>query len=294
MLQNGLSCSERTRDAECSALGNRKECVDDSYLHDEGLIRPEALLIAVDRFLDWPAENHGELSLLTLRALDRGYVVTDVVCALSDNGCDFPVNIIKTERNHDLVGEDPLRDGTQCIAGSEFVTNIADRSELPVLVRDRVKVHSPLEEEAAVLCKRRKRILKSVVDLSQKTRPELDAHQLSCELDSVADLYSVSHLVDLHAGLVPVDPDDLSLESCFAGVDECDFILGDGTFKGDSHKVSIHTCHMSNCFCHKHSVSISIHCYFILNDFKELPVFLVSGLYGEHVLAKKDPELKGI
>ena len=153
MLEDCLTCSERTRDTECSALCDRKEGIDYPDLHDQCLIRSEALVIAADSLLDRPAEDHGELSLIALGADDRGHVVPDVVCSLLRNSGDLPVNILETERKHDPVGEDSLRNCSERVARPECVTDLCNRSEFPVLVGDRVKVDTPLKEESAVLRK---------------------------------------------------------------------------------------------------------------------------------------------
>ena len=148
------------------------------------------------------------------------------------------------------MGEDSLGNGSESIAGMKNVAGLAHGGELPLPVGDGVEIDSPLEEETALLSEGRKRILKSVVDLGEKSRSELYAHQFARELDLVPHLDSVRHLVDLHAGLASVDPDDLSLEPRSARVDESDLVLGDGPVENNSDKVSVHTGHMSNVFSH--------------------------------------------
>ena len=255
MLQNRLSCAERTGNAECAALGDRQEGIDYPYLHYQGLVGSETLVVAAYSLLYWPAEDHGELSFIALGICDRGHVVPDIVCALFCNGLDCPVNVLESERKHYLVGENALRNGSEGIARSEDVSDLADRCELPVPVRDGVKIHSALEEEAALRGKRRQRVLKTVVNLCQKARTQLDAHELACELDFVAHLDSVCHLVDLHAGLASVDPDDLSLQKRVAYVYEGDFVLGDGSLEGNCDKVAVHSGYVSDCLCHMfHSI----------------------------------------
>ena len=151
VLEDGLSGTERSRHAERTALCHRQEGIDDPDLHDQRLIGSQALVIAADGSLDRPAEHHGELPLLAFGTDDRGHLGPDVVLALLDNACDLPVHVIETERKHDPVGEDSLGDSTERIAGSEYVSDFPDRSELPVLVRNRIHIDSPVEEEAALL-----------------------------------------------------------------------------------------------------------------------------------------------
>ena len=77
-----------------------------------------------------------------------------------------------------------------------------------------------------------------------------DKVELAGELHLVAHLDAVGHFIDLHAGRVAVDADDLALEPVIAHQDIAHFILSDGAGKGGCHQIPVHSGHISCHFVH--------------------------------------------
>ena len=89
-----------------------------------------------------------------------------------------------------------------------------------------------------------KRVLQSVEHLGQKPRAELDAHQLSGELHDIADLDSVGHLVDLHAGTAVADAYYFPFEALSFDEDVSHLVLPDRAGKAHVSEVSVNTGHV--------------------------------------------------
>ena len=191
MLKNGLACAERTRYTEGAALCNRQEGIDTTKLHDQRLIRTKSLGIALDRLLDRLRDHHAELLLLAEAVLDHADGGAYIIRSLFLDGLDGPVIPLQGERNHDMVGEDTLRNGSDGITGHDTVTGFYARCEFPVLIRNRIEVYTSLQEEATLLCKLRQRVLKSIIDLCQQSRTQINTHQLTGKLDRITDLDAI-------------------------------------------------------------------------------------------------------
>ncbi len=89
-----------------------------------------------------------------------------------------------------------------------------NRSELPLLlIIQGIEVHAPLQEKATLLGQVMKRILKAVINLTQKPGAELDRKQLAGELHRIACLESTRFLEDLKLSPIAADTNDLGLES---------------------------------------------------------------------------------
>ena len=191
MLKNGLACAERTRYAEGTALCDWQESINTTKLHDQRLIRTKSLCVALDRLLDRLRDHHAELLLLAEAVLDDADGGTYIIRSLFLDGLYGPVIPLQGERNHDMVGEDALRNGSDGITGHDAVPCLYARCEFPVLIRDRVEVYTSLQEETTLLCKLRQRVLKSIIDLCQKSRTQINTHQLTGKLDRITDLDAI-------------------------------------------------------------------------------------------------------
>ena len=130
-----------------------------------------------------------------------------------------------------MVGEQTFRHCADCAARLYAVADLYGWREFPVAVRDRIEVHASFQEETALLCKLRQRVLQTVKYLGQQSRTQIYGHELAGELYRVADLDAVCHLVDLHAYLPVVDTYDLSLEAFISNEDVTNFILSNGAIE---------------------------------------------------------------
>ena len=249
MLQDRLARTERAGHAERAALGHRQERVHAAQLGHQRLVGAQTLLIAADGLLYRPGEHHGQLLLLAVFVFNHRHGVPDVVYALFPDRLHHPL-ALHTERHHDQVGEQPLRNAAHRVACGDPVTGLHQGGKLPVPVGNRIEIHAALQEEAALLCQIRQGVLQAVEHLGQQARPQLHAHQLAGQLHLVAHLDAVGHLIDLHTGRVAVDADDLALEPVIAHQDIAHFIFAHRAGKAGGHQVSVYTCHISCYFVH--------------------------------------------
>ena len=82
-------------------------------------------------------------------------------------------------------------------------------------------------------------ILKTIEDLGKESRAKLYREHLPCEFDLIAYCDSSGHLIDLEAGDVPVDPDDLALQAALADNDVCHLVLDDAPAEAGSDHVAV-------------------------------------------------------
>jgi hypothetical protein len=129
-----------------------------------------------------------------------------------------------------------------------MVTDTGYRCEVPVAIRDRVKVYSSVQEETALLRQLWQRVLQTVEDLRQQSRTQIYAHQLAGELYFVTDFDAVGHFVDLHAYFPVVDTDYLSFKALIVNEDVTYFILSNGAIEVYLYKVAVDSGYKS-CLC---------------------------------------------
>ena len=119
--------------------------------------------------------------------------------------------------------------------------------EVPLSVaRKSGKVHAALKEElcflgdlARLLRQLRKRVLKSVVNLREHARTEFGGKKLARELDRVVDHEVGCRVEYLHVAARPADADNLGHEALAAADRVADFVLGDGSVKGNRDHVAV-------------------------------------------------------
>ena len=71
VLKYSLSCTERSRDTECSALCNRQECINCTELSYQRFIRTKSFLIALVCLFNRLCNNHAQVHLFTLAVFDH-------------------------------------------------------------------------------------------------------------------------------------------------------------------------------------------------------------------------------
>ena len=211
----------------------------------------ETLFVALYGFLDGLREHHGKLFFVAVLVLDNSYGGPYVVGARPDYGLDLPAAPFKGERDHDPVLEEPFGDAAYHVSGGDGIPCLDAGRELPAAVRDGIQIDASFEEESALFRKLRKRVLKPVEDLGEKSGPELYAHEGSGELDLVADLDAVGHLVDLRAGDAVVDTYDFALKARAGRQYVGHFVFSDGAFEPDCCQVAVDSCHVSFCDIHE-------------------------------------------
>ena len=161
MLENSLSCSERTRNTVCTTLGDREECIDDPDSRHHRICRPHALLISFDSYLYRLSDDHGELFLVSILISDRTYCLMRPVHAVLSDGLYRPLPL-KGERNEYHMGEKAFWNSSERISGNDFITDLLRCGEFPFLIWKRIKINTSLKEESAFLRKFRKRVLKTI------------------------------------------------------------------------------------------------------------------------------------
>ncbi len=147
-----------------------------------------------------------------------------------------------------MVCEQTFRYSTDSVAGLYLVTYLSDRCEVPVTIRNSIQIHSSVQEESALICKCRQRVLQTVINLCQQSRTQIYAHQLSGELYRITYLDAVGHFVDLHTYFPVIDTDYLALEALIINEDVTNFILANGAIEFDLDKVTVDSGYIS-CFC---------------------------------------------
>ena len=173
MLQYSLTGSERSRDTICSTLGYRKESIDEPDLGDHRFIRSYSLFVTLDRYLYRLGNHHGEFLFLPLLIGDDSNCAVGGIDTFFNDGIHCPYTG-KSKRNEDLMGEHKLLDATDGISTSNFIPLLYRWSEIPFLIRYCFQINTTLKEESALFSKLWKWVLKSIEDLSQKTRSQFN------------------------------------------------------------------------------------------------------------------------
>ena len=148
------------------------------------------------------------------------------------------------------MGEQSLRHAAHRVARGDGVAGLYPGREFPVLIGDGVQIHAPLQKVAALFGQLRQGVLQTVEHLRQQAGAKLYAHQLAGELHLVAHLDAVGHFIDLHAGCVAVDADDLALQAVIPHQHIAHFIFTHGAGKAGGHQIPVHSGHISCHFVH--------------------------------------------
>ena len=130
--------------------------------------------------------------------------------------------------------------------------------EVPLPVAGKAReVHAALEEVFGVLrdlgCflrEVRERVLESVIDLGEHTRPELGREELARELDGVVDHEVGRRVEHLHVAARAAHADDFRHQALVAKDGVTDFVLGHGAVEGDGDHVAVDRYDFT-CRCHK-------------------------------------------
>ena len=114
-----------------------------------------------------------------------------------------------------------------------------NRRKRPILVRDRIQIFAAFQKETAFFCQIRQWILKAVINLRQKSRPQLNTHQLAGKFRPVPHFDALRHLINLHVNRAVAHTNDLTLQPFAVYQDVPHFILSHRAVNVNGYKVAV-------------------------------------------------------
>ena len=106
-----------------------------------------------------------------------------------------------------------LGDRSHIFPGFYNIARFRGRGKFPFLLGiQRVGIDAPLQEPSRLLCQKRQRILKAIVNLAQKARSQLRGKHVPGERYLITALNAICHLINLYLGNRSPDTDHFAFE----------------------------------------------------------------------------------
>ena len=179
MLKNSFSSSKRTRNTICSAFCNREKCINQTDFSNHRLIRAKTFCIAIYSAFYRPFKAHADIYRLSFFVSESCNSIVNFIFTSLCNFFDC-ISSKKSERNKNFMSKRSFWNSSYTVACKNLIAFFCSRSEFPffILIKSR-KINPALKEVSRFFSKKRKRILQSIINLSQKTRTNFNAKQIS-------------------------------------------------------------------------------------------------------------------
>ncbi len=211
-MQDRFAGAERPGNTICATLCDRDKGVDESNFGNHGFNRFKAFRIGVNGSLYGPFKFHGEGISIPFGVFDFSDVLNDPVFPFWSNRFDF-ICIVHVEGHHDMMVENPLRNGSQGIPSCHGVSGFNHRGKLPFPVRHWFKINTTVQKETALLGQLGERVLQAVENLTQESRAQCHGQKVPRKFDCIADSDTTGHFEYLQVGPIAPYPDYLGLKA---------------------------------------------------------------------------------
>ena len=172
MLQDGFTRPKRPRNTISSAFCNWKESVDCSDFGDKRLCRHQTLCITVDNAFNWPLEAHRDRKNFPATIFKLGNLFVNRVSPSLFDKFHF-VRFEHIKRNHNAMRKSSFRHSPQSVSFNHSIAYFRNWSKVPFFIAwKRVDINTSLQKVSSFFGKLWQRVLQSIVNLCQKSRPQ--------------------------------------------------------------------------------------------------------------------------
>jgi len=149
------------------------------------------------------------------------------------------------------VGERAFGHSAESVGAFNFIALFCDRRKLPARISgQRVHVNAAFKEVARRLRQLRQGVLQSVVNLTQKTRPQFDRQHIPRKFHSIANGNTFGDLENLKLANLAANPDYFTFKPFIGDLYIADLVHGNISVKTDAYHIAVYGRYRSFCSDH--------------------------------------------